>query len=82
MYGFLFLFFCFIYLFIYFIFRIMYGFLIRHVIALLEFKKALKNFLDLKIYRIFIKQFDQIKRKSKKIQKRERDKENGKESQM
>ena len=69
-------------LFIYFIFRIMYGFLIRHVIALLEFKKALKNFLDLKIYRIFIKQFDQIKRKSKKIQKRERDKEDGKESQM
>ena len=39
-------------------FRIMYGFLIIHVIAILEFKQALKNFLDLKIYRVFIKQFD------------------------
>ena len=45
----------------------MYGFLIIYVIALLEFKQALKNFLDLKIYRVFIKQFDQIKRKTKKI---------------
>ena len=51
----------------------MYGFLIIYVIALLEFKQALKNFLDLKIYRVFIKQFDQIKRKTKKIQKRERE---------
>ena len=41
-----------------FFFRIMYGFLIIHVIALLEFEQALKNFLDLKIYRVFIKQFD------------------------
>ena len=32
-----------------FFFRIMYGFLIIHVIALLEFEQALKNFLDLKI---------------------------------
>ena len=55
------------------LFRIMYGFLIIHVIALLEFKQALKNFLDLKVYRAFIKQFDQTKRKTKKIQKRERE---------
>ena len=54
-------------------FRIMYGFLIIHEIALLEFKQALKNFLDLKIYWVFIKQFDQIKRKTKKIQKREKE---------
>ena len=61
----------------------MYGFLIIHEIALLEFKQALKNFLDLKIYRVFIKQFDQIKRKTKKnIEERKRDKENGKELQM
>ena len=61
----------------------MYGFLIIHVISLLEFKQALKNFLDLKIYRVFIKQFDQIKRKTKKnIEERKRDKENGKELQM
>ena len=53
----------------------MYDFLIIiiHVIALLEFEQALKNFLDLKIYRVFIKQFDLIKRKTKKIQKRERE---------
>ena len=51
----------------------MYGFLIIHVmITLLEFEQALKNFLDLKIYRVFIKQFDQIKRKTKKIHKKER----------
>ena len=56
-----------------FFFRIMYGFLIIHVITLLEFEQALKNFLDLKIYRVFIKQFDQIKGKAKKIQKRERE---------
>ena len=41
-----------------FFFRIMYDFLIIHVITLLEFEQALKNFLDLKIYRVFIKQFD------------------------
>ena len=51
----------------------MYDFLIIHVIALLEFEQTLKNFLDLKIYRVFIKQFDLIKRKTKKIQKRERE---------
>ena len=39
-------------------FRIMYGFLIIHVIVLLEFEQALKSVLDLKIYRVFIKQFD------------------------
>ena len=63
--------FCFFFFFL----RIMYGFLIIHVIALLEFKQALKNFLDLKIYRVFIKQFDQIKRKTKKIKKYIRRKE-------
>ena len=60
-------------MFFFFFLRIMYGFLIIHVITLLEFKQVLKNFLDLKIYRLFIKQFDQIKRKTKKIQKRERE---------
>ena len=54
-------------------FRIMYGFLIIYEIVLLEFKQALKDFLDLKIYWVFIKQFDQIKRKTKKIQKREKE---------
>ena len=33
-----------------FFFRIMYDFLIIHVITLLEFEQALKNFLNLKIY--------------------------------
>ena len=41
-----------------FFFRIMYGFLIIHVITFLEFEQVVKNFLDLKIYRVFIKQFD------------------------
>ena len=60
--------------FFFFFLRIMYGFLIIHVmITLLEFEQALKNFLDMKIYRVFIKQFDQIKRKTKKIHKKERE---------
>ena len=44
-----------------------YGFLIVHVVTLLEFEQALKYFLDLEIYRVFIKLFDQIKRKTEKI---------------
>ena len=45
----------------------MYGFLIIHMVALLEFEQALKDFLNLEIYKVFIKIFDQLKRKTKKI---------------
>ena len=44
-----------------------YGFLLIHVVTLLEFEQVLKDFLDLKIYRLFIKLFDQIKKQTKKI---------------
>ena len=50
----------------------MYDFLIINMVTLLEFEQALKNFLDLEIYK-FIKLFDQTKRKTKKIWKRERE---------
>ena len=41
--------------------------LIIYVAAFLEFKQELKDFLDLKIYRAFIKLLGQMKRKTKKI---------------
>ena len=44
----------------------MYDFLITHVVILLKLEQALKNFLDLEIYRAFIKLLDQIKKKTKK----------------
>jgi len=44
----------------------MYNFLIIHVVSLLELEQALKEFLDLGIYRVFIKLLDQIESKTKK----------------
>ena len=62
----------------------MYDSLITHVVTLLEFEQTPKDFLDLKIYRVFIKPFNQIKEKKKKREREERktDKDNGKESHM
>ena len=42
-------------------------FLIILLVFLLEFEQTLKDFLDLEIYKAFIKLFDQTKRKTKKI---------------
>ena len=36
------------------------------MVSLLELEQALKDFLDLEIYRAFIKLLDQIERKTKK----------------
>ena len=44
-----------------------YGFLIILRVFLLEFEQTLKDFLDLEIYKAFIKLFDQTKRKTKRI---------------
>ena len=55
------------------------------MVTLLEFEQTPKDFLDLKIYRVFIKPFNQIKEKKKKKREREErktDKDNGKESHM
>ena len=43
----------------------------------LELEQALKDFLDLEIYRAFIKLFDQKERKTKKRQKGKRKRERG-----
>ena len=50
----------------------MYDFLTIHVVSLLELEQALKDFLDLEIYRAFIKLLDQIERKTKKTKKGKR----------
>ena len=41
-------------------------FLTIHVVSLLELKQTLEDFLNLEIYRAFIKLLDQIERKNKK----------------
>ena len=41
-------------------------FLTVHMVSLLELEQVLKDFLDLEIYRAFIKLLDQIERKTKK----------------
>ena len=53
-----------------FIFEV-YDFLTIHFTCL-ELEQALKDFLNLEIYRAFIKLLDQTKRKTKKTQKGER----------
>ena len=44
----------------------MYDFLIIHVVSFLKLEQVVKDFLDLEIYRLFIKSLDQIERKTKK----------------
>jgi len=43
-----------------------YSFLAIHVVTLLELKQVLKDFVNLEIYRAFIKLLGQMERKAKK----------------
>ena len=44
----------------------MNDFLIIHMVSLLKLEQTLKDFLNLEIYRAFIKLLDKIERKTKK----------------
>ena len=46
-----------------------YDFLTIHVVSFLKLEQALKDFLDLEIYRAFIKLLDQTERKNKKYRR-------------